>query len=306
MPRHSIRTALTLIAAVTCLQAGPAASQDADRLTELRKAALARTNASRQDAGLGSLSRSKVLDDAAQGHAEDMLRRDYFNHVSPDGTEPFDRFLDAGGSRWSVSGENIATCTGCAVSPDIARVDAFHEGWMDSPGHRKNILTEGFDSFGFGVASKNDTVYAVQTFSGPGDDGDAGDALAGTEIPGTALRLVNDRRAKAGLEPLARDAGLDQAAQGILQQGTETLPDDIFRFLPEGSTGWTSLQVQMAAAGGSGTTVTGEDLSTVIADWSDAADAESILGGGTATHLGFAAEADNNGRLSVVALFGAK
>jgi hypothetical protein len=79
-----------------------------------------------------------------------------------------------------------------------------------------------------------------------------------------------------------------------------------FDFLPKGSTGWTSLRVQSATLGGSGADVTANNLSKVISDWANAAGQGDILGGATATHLGFAATTTGEGRLSAVAPFGGK
>ncbi|WP_176562640.1 CAP domain-containing protein [Paracoccus liaowanqingii] len=310
MLRHPKLTPIILVNVFTWPLASPALSQEADELAELREAALERTNASREDADLGALTRSDVLDDAAQSHAADMLERDYYDHVSPEGETPFDRFLATGGNSWAVSGENIATCTGCAAPPDVDRVDAFHDGWMQSPGHRENILSEGFNSFGFGIAGVGSTVYAVQTFSGPGaDEAGAGPALGPGDIAETAVQQINDARTDASLAPLEQEVDLDEAAARVLEhlaQETAELPGNIFDLLPEGSTGWTSLSVQSATIGGSGASVTEEDLSTIISDWTQAATQGDILGGSTASHLGFAAKAAGDGRLTAVALFGGK
>ena len=87
-----------------------------------------------------------------------MLRDDYFAHVAPDGTSPRDRYLDAGGRRNRVVRENIAQCSGCPVPPGVDRVEAFETGfdrveafetgWMNSPEHRRNLLSEGLEGFG--------------------------------------------------------------------------------------------------------------------------------------------------------------
>ncbi|WP_168217327.1 CAP domain-containing protein [Paracoccus liaowanqingii] len=310
MLRDPKLTPIILANVLTWPLASPALSQEADELAELREAALERTNASREEADLGGLTRSDVLSEAAQGHAEDMLERDYYDHVSPEGETPFDRFLAAGGNSWAVSGENIATCTGCAAPPDVDRVDAFHDGWMQSPGHRENILSEGFDSFGFGIAGAGSTVYAVQTFSGPGADAaGAGAALGPEDIAETAVQQINDARTDASLAPLEHDVDLDEAAARVLEhlaQDAADLPGNIFDLLPQGSTGWTSLSVQSATLGGSGASVNEEDLSTIVSDWTQAATQGDVLGGPAASHIGFAAEAAGDGRLTAVALFGGK
>ena len=88
------------------------------------------TNLERAKAGCGALRVDSRLAAAAQAHSADMVDRDYFSHTSPDGTGPGDRATAAGYPSWS--GENIA-----AGYPTAAAVV---EGWMNSAGHRANIL----------------------------------------------------------------------------------------------------------------------------------------------------------------------
>ncbi len=64
-------------------------------------------NQERRRFGLPRLRESVRLDRSAQGHSDDMVRRDYFAHVSPGGSSPVDR-ITAAGYRWSAAGENIA------------------------------------------------------------------------------------------------------------------------------------------------------------------------------------------------------
>ncbi len=63
-------------------------------------------------------------------HSQDMIDRDYFDHVSPEGETPFQR-MDERGIQWRGAGENIA------LNPTA---DGAHLSWMDSSGHRSNIL----------------------------------------------------------------------------------------------------------------------------------------------------------------------
>jgi uncharacterized protein YkwD len=88
------------------------------------------TNIERAKAGCGALRVDSRLAAAAQAHSEDMVDRDYFSHTSPDGKGPGDRAAAAGYPNWS--GENIA-----AGYPTAAAVV---QGWMNSPGHKANIL----------------------------------------------------------------------------------------------------------------------------------------------------------------------
>ena len=103
--------------------AAPTASTAAAEVTRL-------TNVERARAGCGAMRIDAKLTAAAAGHSRDMVDRDYFSHTSPDGKGPGDRAVAAGYQRWS--GENIA-----AGYPTPAAVV---QGWMDSPGHRANIL----------------------------------------------------------------------------------------------------------------------------------------------------------------------
>src|SRR5512132_4135323 len=79
-------------------------------LTELRSKALKLVNEAREQHGLPALQSRPELDRAAQAHAEDMLNRSYFDHVSPEGKTVFDRYVAAGGSRWRLVAENICRC----------------------------------------------------------------------------------------------------------------------------------------------------------------------------------------------------
>lgn len=292
--------------------AAPAIAQETGDLERLRQEALDLTNAARAEVGLAELDPADVLDEAAQDHAVDMLERDFYDHVTPEGETPFDRFTAAGGSRWAVSGENIATCAGCTTPPDADRVRAFHQGWMQSPGHRENILSEGFDSFGFGIAGEEEEIYAVQTFSGPGanpSDGGDPETVTPEAARDAALEEVNRARSEAGLAALEASEALDIVAERLLEtvaEDADTMPDDVFGLLPEGSSGWTSLALRSASRGGSGAGMTRGDVATFIADWSSSAETDSLLGGTAASRLGFAAQASGNGRKTAVAVFGGR
>lgn len=98
-------------------------------------------NQERVKAGLPAFIRDSNTDAVALAHSSDMLKRGYMGHESPDGASPFDRML-AAGLRFRVSGENLAL----APTVDIA-----HQGLMDSPGHRDNILSPDFTRVGIGA-----------------------------------------------------------------------------------------------------------------------------------------------------------
>ncbi|CTQ34654.1 CAP domain-containing protein [Jannaschia rubra] len=277
----------------------PTAAQEAVDPEPLRQRTLDLVNAARIERGVAALAPGPALDEAAQDHAEDMLEQDYYAHVAPDGETPADRFRAAGGSRWALSGENIARCTGCAPPPDTSRVEAFQEGWMQSPGHRENILDPGFDRFGFGIAGGVDRTYAVQTFAGPGE-ADDGPRLDAAGARAAALEEVNRRRQDEDLAPLDASEALDAVAERVLDArlSEQEMPEGLFDLLPEGASGWTSLTVRSASRGGSGAELSQGDVVTFV---------EKLASGGArASHLGFAAAARDDGRNVAVAVFGGR
>ena len=138
------------------------------RIDSLRQMALELTNQDRARYGLPRLRADSLLSKAAQRHAEDMLRRNYFSHYSPEGRTPSDRFAAVGGRNGAA--ENLlvlrdSSLIGTELSFD--RLAYFERGWMGSPGHRQNLLDRRYGRFGFGVAVSGDRLYAVQLFTFP-------------------------------------------------------------------------------------------------------------------------------------------
>ncbi|QGV77207.1 sigma-70 family RNA polymerase sigma factor [Streptomyces ficellus] len=116
-------------------------------------------NSERADNGCGPVSQNGQLDTAAQRHSEDMAARGYFDHTSPDGTDPGDR-VTAAGYQWSTYGENIARGQQSAAS--------VMESWMNSPGHRANILNCSFKEIGLGVHQGQGGPWWTQVFGARG------------------------------------------------------------------------------------------------------------------------------------------
>lgn len=138
-------------------------TSDLRDIDKVRQQMLAQVNTVRKEAGLRPLRGNTRLDRAAQGHAEDMLARGFFAHESPSGATVSQRSKSAGYLSRAV-GENIAF-----GQISVAEV---METWMDSPGHRKNILTGVFTELGTGLAFGRDKdgkyqVYWVQNFGTP-------------------------------------------------------------------------------------------------------------------------------------------
>lgn len=100
------------------------------------------TNAERAAAGCGELRTDERLREAARAHSEDMAANDYFSHTGLDGRSPFERMRDAGYANGAA--ENIAM--------GYRTPQAVMEGWMNSEGHRANILNCGLTAIGVGLA----------------------------------------------------------------------------------------------------------------------------------------------------------
>ncbi|MEV0440571.1 CAP domain-containing protein [Streptomyces spectabilis] len=139
----------------TALWAEPLTPQGLARCTA---EVLALTNGHRAAAGLRPLAPDPRLTAAAQAHSADMIARAFYAHTAPDGSEPWHRAAAAGSSHRAV-GENIA----CGQRSPAEVVD----GWMNSPGHRANILKPTFTHLGVGFAGGGSAgTYWTQLFGG--------------------------------------------------------------------------------------------------------------------------------------------
>ncbi|HEX2072496.1 MAG TPA: CAP domain-containing protein [Geodermatophilus sp.] len=115
---------------------------------------LALVNEVRAAAGCEPLVADEGLAAVARAHSADMRDRDFFDHTNPDGLSPFDRAENAGIT--SARAENIAR-----GQSDAAAVMA---DWMDSPGHRANIVDCELRTLGVGVARGDGSTWWTQLF----------------------------------------------------------------------------------------------------------------------------------------------
>jgi len=121
----------------------------AGNVAAVRAAVLCLHNSERSDRGLPPLKENARLRRAALGHSGDMVAGRFFAHESPAGADMADRILGTGYARrqgWSL-GENIAWGTG-----SLATAAEIQRAWMESPGHRANILRRQFREIGIGIA----------------------------------------------------------------------------------------------------------------------------------------------------------
>ena len=112
-------------------------------------------NEIRAENGLGSLKLNANLSDVARAKSQDMHDNDYFAHESPTYGSPFE-MMTAFGISYQTAGENIAM--------GYASPQAVVDAWMNSPGHRANILKASFTQIGVGYVK--DGSYWTQMFIG--------------------------------------------------------------------------------------------------------------------------------------------
>jgi uncharacterized protein YkwD len=149
-------------ASVTACASAAAISSPAD-LAQVRRTVLCLLNRERARRNLPRLRTSDRLAKAAARHSRDMVKRRYFNHVSPGGSTMVRRIRATGwlrGARSYSFAENIAWGSG-----DHATPASIVDGWMRSPGHRNNILQRRFTQLGVGVALGSPESRAGATYT---------------------------------------------------------------------------------------------------------------------------------------------
>jgi uncharacterized protein YkwD len=135
-----------------------------DNVDQVRAAVLCLHNQIRQQRNLPLLKDNAKLRKAALGHSAEMVDEGYFDHTAPDGTTFVDRILAAGyvkrNADWTL-GENLAWGTG-----DLSTPAGVMQAWMNSPGHRANVLKRSYRELGIGirVGTPNDAGVGA-TFS---------------------------------------------------------------------------------------------------------------------------------------------
>lgn len=126
---------------------------------------LSSTNSARTDQGTPSLRTNARLAQAAQDKANDMVKRDYWSHNTPEGRSPWS-FVDKRGYAYRAVGENLAY----GFSEDQEVIN----GWLNSPTHRDNLLNTTYQEVGFGIATspnfqdKGPETIVVALYATPG------------------------------------------------------------------------------------------------------------------------------------------
>lgn len=148
------------IAAISVVAVGPVITADASAITSSTVISLA--NAARAEGGLEKLTSNSLLTSAAQAKANDMLAKQYFSHNTPSGETPW-TFIKATGYSYVTAGENLAI--------DFTEAESVQTAWMNSPGHRANIMNKAFQEIGIGISkgmyNGHQTTIVVQMFGTP-------------------------------------------------------------------------------------------------------------------------------------------
>ena len=137
----------TSVAASPCANANVLPGQGSEAV--LAKATVCLVNRERTRRGMRALRTNRRLSRAAVAHTRDMIDHHYFEHQAPTGQNVVDRLLSSGYlgkvRNWLV-GENLAWGIGSRSTPREIVVS-----WLNSPGHRRNMLNRRFREIGIGV-----------------------------------------------------------------------------------------------------------------------------------------------------------
>ena len=228
VPRHLAATA-AVAAIVLAAPAGASASAcadadllpAADNLPRVAASTLCLLNEERAAQGLRPVTENAALTRASRDYSRLMVDGRFFAHESPDGTDVVDRvtragYLTTGEGGWVV-GENLAWAQGVLASPRKVM-----EAWMNSSGHRRNILSAEYEEIGVGVVlgtpvpgpagATFTTDFGKREGHQPAAAASAGggDASAASAKPATATKGAT-KKAKSKAAARARAAKLRAA-----------------------------------------------------------------------------------------------
>lgn len=124
-------------------------------VSAIEKEVVRLVNVERNKAGLPALQIDESISKVARLKSEDMATKNYFDHTSPTYGSPFD-MLKRFNITYKTAGENIAKGQKTA--------EAVVNAWMNSEGHKRNILSSSYTHIGVGYAKRGNTPYWTQTF----------------------------------------------------------------------------------------------------------------------------------------------
>lgn len=180
------------------------------------------TNKNREKSQIQKLAYSPVLEEAAKRKANDMATKSYFAHTSPEGVTPWQWFRDVNYG-FIYAGENLAVHF--SDSSDVVRA------WMDSPGHRDNILNEHFTEIGIATAQGyfegRQTIFVVQMFGRP--------SIPRTPIFEAEEVLANESDQTLALNNSEAEAVLGEEIKSDIQGETALDESEIVEVIKEGN-----------------------------------------------------------------------
>ena len=136
------------------------AKPSAAQVLDLEKLAFSLINQKRAEIGLAPLAWNDDVAKIARLHSENMARFNFFSHQGIDGKMVNDRADSLGITKWTAMGENIAYNRGYKDPIETAV-----ENWMESQGHRENLLNSRWKESAIGIAvTDNGTYYFTQVF----------------------------------------------------------------------------------------------------------------------------------------------
>lgn len=134
---------------------------DSNFIAEIEQAIFQRVNQERTSTGLPALNYNTTMEKYARIKSKDMGDNGYFSHEDLQG-RLITVQMKADGVSYNAWGENIAYIQG--INNNSALATQFMDNWMNSSGHRANILSTNFSSIGIGVYKIGNTYYATQEF----------------------------------------------------------------------------------------------------------------------------------------------
>lgn len=173
-------------------QTAYATGYDSEQLQEYAYQVAVAVNRERSANGLNPLKYSDELSESAIIRANEIQTN--FSHTRPDGTSCFTAVTDMGIS-YRYIGENIAY--GQKSPEDVMNA------WMNSSGHRANILSENFDYIGIGVTYRNGTYYWTQFFASSDDL--SGDVITSESVPVETTTTNNNNNTETTSEPVTTE-----------------------------------------------------------------------------------------------------
>lgn len=137
------------------LKAYTASTTSTNSFNAMQTEMLGYINADRKTNGLSPLTLNQALCNGAYQKSKDMAENNYFSHTSPTYGSPF-AMMQSLGISYSAAGENIALNTS---------VKGAYDTFMNSSGHRANILSQSFGKVGLGFYQKGNSLYVTQWFT---------------------------------------------------------------------------------------------------------------------------------------------